>query len=192
MKKTNKTGKKYLIAILIVFLLALAIGYAAFNDVLTITGTASANGTFDLEFTSQRVVKEVGVTSANIEKTADDELTVTVEDIAYPGAGAAFEAVITNVGTTPAVLKAVTPEGLDDNASIKVKGLDAITTAHEVIQPNGTCTIQFTVEWEQAAEGEVQPELTDAEKSGVEFSLVLEYAQDPAAVLDTEPSHTDA
>ena len=45
---TKKSNKKYLIILLIVFLLALAIGYAAFTDTLNITGTANANGTFDL------------------------------------------------------------------------------------------------------------------------------------------------
>ena len=36
---TKKSNKKYLIILLIVFLLALAVGYAAFSDTLTITLT---------------------------------------------------------------------------------------------------------------------------------------------------------
>ena len=49
MTSINKGGKKkYLITVLIVLLFALAIGYAAFSDTLTITGTANASGSFDM------------------------------------------------------------------------------------------------------------------------------------------------
>ena len=42
MKKSNT--KKYVIVALIVLLLALAVGYAAFADTLKISGTSNANG----------------------------------------------------------------------------------------------------------------------------------------------------
>ena len=45
----NNSKKNYFIVMLIVLLLALAVGYAAFSDTLTISGTANASGTFDLQ-----------------------------------------------------------------------------------------------------------------------------------------------
>ena len=41
--------RNYVIVVLVVLLLALAVGYAAFSDTLTISGTANAKGTFDME-----------------------------------------------------------------------------------------------------------------------------------------------
>ena len=85
-KKADK--KNLIISILIILLLVLSIGYAAFSDILTISGTANAKGTFDLEFQNVEVVKNVG---ADIDKTtatiSEDKntLTVNVVDLSYPG-----------------------------------------------------------------------------------------------------------
>ena len=65
----TKSNKKYLILLLVVFLLALAIGYAAFSDTLTISGTANAKGTFDLEFQNATVDSAVGCDSTATKAT---------------------------------------------------------------------------------------------------------------------------
>ena len=46
MKRRSK-NQNTVIIVLIVLLLLLAVGYAAFSDVLTISGTANAKGTFN-------------------------------------------------------------------------------------------------------------------------------------------------
>lgn len=51
----KKTKKNYLIIALIVILLTLAVGYAAFSGTLTISGTATANGTWDIHFANASV-----------------------------------------------------------------------------------------------------------------------------------------
>lgn len=191
MKNSNKKSRKYLIILLIVFLLALAVGYAAFNDTLHITGTANANGTFDMEFTSATVDKTVGVdeigTTATI--SADkNTVTVAVKDLAYPGAGAQFTVVIKNAGTIPAKVSSVTPTGIEGSTNIKIKGLDAITTAHPTIAAGDTCTLTFTVEWDK----ESTVELTDEEKTGISFNLDVEYTQDTTDMFDGSAAHTDA
>ena len=111
-KIANKTN---LIIILIILLLVLAIGYAVFSDILTISGTANAKGTFDLEFQNAEVVKNIG---ADIEKTTavisedKDTLTVNVADLSYPGSGVEFAVDIVNVGSIPAEIQAVTPTNI--------------------------------------------------------------------------------
>lgn len=50
MPRKKKTNKNLIIIVLSVLLIALGIAYAVFSDTLMITGTASARGTFDLEF----------------------------------------------------------------------------------------------------------------------------------------------
>lgn len=188
---TKKSNKKYLIILLIVFLLALAIGYAAFTDTLTISGTANANGTFDLEFQNATVDSAVGcdvdATTATI--SADkNTLNVVVKDLAYPGAGAQFSVDIVNVGNIPAKVLNVTPTNITGSDNIKISGLEAITTDHPTIDSNGVCHLTFTVEWD----ADSTAELTDDEKAGISFGLEIEYTQDTTDIFNGAPAHTDA
>ncbi len=186
----KKTKKKYLIILLIVLLLGLAVGYAAFSDVLTITGTANAGGDFDLEFITyqidQTASQGIDLTNSTVTRSSDkDTLTVTVKDLAYPGAGALVHTVIKNVGTIPAKVTNVTTTLPTGNA-IKVNGLDAITTGHPTIAPDGTCTLDFTVVWDPNVNT-----LSAAEESGVTFDLIIEYGQDTTPFAGGA-AHTDA
>ena len=46
----KKQKRNYLLVALIVILLAIAVGYAAFSANITISGTATASGTWDVKF----------------------------------------------------------------------------------------------------------------------------------------------
>ncbi len=185
MKGSNTKKKNYVVILLIVFLLALAVGYAAFGDTLTITGTATANGTFDVNFISCEVKNAIGVNTDETKGVInDDTLTVTVADLAYPGAGAQFDVVIKNEGTAPAKIKSITPTNIEGSEDIIISGLEAITEEHETIAVNGTCSFSFTVQWDPNS---TDP-LTD---ESVSFGLVIEYEQDTESFIGTT-SHTDA
>ena len=191
MKGSTKSNKKYLIILLVVFLLALAVGYAAFTDTLTISGTANANGTFDVEFQNAVVDSTVGCNATETTATiaADkDTLNVVVKDLAYPGAGAQFTVDIVNVGTIPAKVTAVTPTNIEGSTNIKISGLDAITTDHKTLAAGEKCTLTFTVEWDANSTAE----LTEEEKAGISFGLDIEYSQDTTDLFQGTPSHTDA
>ena len=187
MKKSNK---KYIIVALIVLLLALAVGYAAFGDTLTITGSANAKGTFDLEFVQAETTVDavsVGVdltegTGTRATVSADkNTLDVYVVNLAYPGAGAQFTTQIKNVGTVDAKLTDVTVVGNDDT-DIVVTFPTLAEDGSEVIKANGgTCDLTFTVEWD--AESELKTEKT------LDFSLELVYEQATTAFTGSE-AHT--
>ena len=193
----TKKGDKKVIAIVLflVLILALGVGYALFSDTLTISGTANANGNFDLQFTndSQLVtsqgVRTTGTNPTGVAVSADgDTLTVTVADLAYPGAGAQFRAVIQNVGNVPAKVSGLTPttNNITGADSIKITGLNVIDDEHSTIQPNGTCTIDFTVEWDPTKD------LTDSVNGdSISFELGIEYEQDTTSFTGTT-SHSDA
>ena len=181
----KKTSKKMLIVAVIVLLLALAIGYAAFSDTLKISGTANAKGTFDLKFIEGTLDSHKGITADGSGVTISPDFntaTVKTLNLAYPGAGAQYTVKIQNVGTIPAKLKAITPVGLNDS-DIKVT-FPELTEGEkgEVIQPSGTCTITFTVEWDKTSKLVGEKE--------VEFSLQLEYEQDTTAFTGAA-SHSD-
>ena len=185
-KKTSR--KNLIISILVILILTLGIGYAALSDTLTISGTASAKGTFDLEFQNAEIVKNVG---ADAEKTTavigvdGDTLTVNAADLAYPGAGVEFAVDIVNVGTIPAEVQAVTPTNITGNDQIKIAGLEEIKVEHPKIEPGDRCNIHFTVEWPSDS-----GEIPEAESS-ISFGLQIEYAQSTGEAFEGAVSHTD-
>ena len=186
--KVRVNNKKVFILMLIILLLILAVGYAVFSEILTISGTANAKGTFDLEFQNAEVVKNIG---ANEEKTTAEisadknTLTVNVGDLAYPGAGVEFSVDIVNVGTMPAEIQSVTPTNITGSDKIKVTGLDGIKVGHPKIEVGDRCKIHFTVEW-PADSGEI---LED--ESSISFGLQIEYTQSTGEVFEGTVSHTD-
>ena len=105
--------KKQSIAIIgvIAFVLAVAVGYALFSEKLTIDGTATAKGDFDVEFTSVGTPTCSGFSgtceAATLGTISDDKntLTITVNKLQYPGAYVEIPVTVTNKGSIPAVLK---------------------------------------------------------------------------------------
>ena len=185
MKKTNK---KYLIIVLVVLLLGLAVGYAVSNNVLKISGKATAkSGEFDMAFTSDcAIIDAVGIDAAGSYATPSgdgDSLDVLVKDLHYPGAGAKVHVVVKNVGTLPAKVKTVElSDSITTRNEIKVEGLDQINTSHPTINPDGTCTFDFTVQWDERV-NEVPEDL--------DFSVAIDYVQDTQSLFVGTPSHTD-
>ncbi len=185
MKKTNK---KYLIIVLVVLLLGLAVGYAASNNILTISGKATAKaGNFDMSFTSDcSIVDAVGIDTAGSYATpsADgDTLNVLVKDLHYPGAGAKVHVVVKNVGTLPAKVGTVTlSDSVANRSDIMVRGLDQINSSHPTINPDGTCSFDFTVQWAESV---------NTVPSDLDFSVSIDYVQDTQSLFVGTPSHTD-
>lgn len=168
--------KKQNIAIIgiIVFVLALAIGYALFSETLTISGTASASGDFDVEFTSIGDVTSSGYTkqpdSADIAviESGNNKLTITVDKLDYPGAYVEIPVTITNKGSVPAKLKQINQTGLDtEEGPIKVT-YSGIAASEMPINQNETQNMTIRVEWLEDVE-------TTA--SGVTFTITLDYEQ---------------
>ena len=206
----TKNSKRFTIVLLIVLLLALAVGYAAFSDTLTISGTANAKGNFDLQFVKDTTTPEngcyvknaVGCTAtvdvvADGDSQANDQLTVTVTDLAYPGAGADIQAVIKNVGTVPAKVKAVTltPASGNNGNAIVVTGLEQVTASHPRIEPNGTCTFDFTVMWKDdvfTLDPTKDGENVNNTNEKFSFTLEIQYEQDTSTNLNVTPAHSDA
>lgn len=99
--------KKQSIAIIgvIAFVLAVAVGYALFSEKLTIDGTATAKGDFDVEFTSVGTPTCSGFSgsceAATLGTISDDKntLTITVNKLQYPGAYVEIPVTVTNKGS---------------------------------------------------------------------------------------------
>lgn len=170
--------KKQNIAIIgvIALVLAVAIGYALFSETLTITGTATAKGDFNIEFTSVGEITKVGYTDQTSQEGANiavieegnNKLTVTVDKLDYPGAYVEIPVTITNKGSVPAKLKNIKETGLtEESRAIKVT-YSGIAASESVINQNDTQSMTIKVEWDP----EVNTTVDD-----VEFTIELEYEQ---------------
>ena len=179
MKKSNK--KNYVAIVLIVLLLALAVGYEAFSQTLTITGTATASGNWDVKFTTADITNSIVTgTTANKADIASDGKSITVTvNLATPGDGANIHTVITNAGNVVAKLKTdgfkVTGTGFTEestgvykNGAILVKVPEV--TADHTIAASETKTFDFSVEWD--------PSVTNlATSQTATFTITFDYEQ---------------
>ena len=165
--------KKQSIAIIgvIAFVLAVAVGYALFSETLTVTGTATATGDFDVEFTKVGTITKVGYTGAGDSEIAaispdKNTLTVTVNKLDYPGAY--VEIPITNKGSVSAKLKNIKETGLTaDSRAIKVT-YTGVAASDTPIATNGTQEMIIKVEWDKTV---------NTGSSDVTFQIQLEYEQ---------------
>lgn len=153
----------------IAFLLTVTVGYALFSETITINGTATARGNFDLEFTTANVIQEVGSTNTTATISEDkDSLSINVPKLEYPGAYSQMSVTVTNKGSIPAKLIDIEENGLNSNPNINVTytGLNEIKDG--VINQNETHTFEVKVMWNVNS-------ITPAKN--VNFSLKLNYMQ---------------
>ncbi len=180
----KKSKKNYAIIVLFVLIIAIAVGYAAFQSVLNISGTATGTATWDVHFTSAELVDSSGNTDTahGTVSISANGLTVDATDITldYPGDGVKLRTVITNAGSLDAKLSAITVNktGL---ANTDINVTEAVPVQNEVIHPNGTCTSEYFVQWDPAS--------TKTSTVG-SFSVSFTYDQDTNTINIT-PSHSD-
>ena len=202
----KSTKKRKIVIILIALVLAVGVGYALFTDTLQISGTANVSGSFDMQFVADAQTPSNGcyvksqqgctatVTVGN-ESTGtnvtNDKLTVSVANLAYPGAGADIQVVVKNLGTIPAKVKSITPSPAPtgNGNAIVISGLSQITTSHPTINANDTCRFNFTVMWDPSVTT-LDNTLAGENGNNYTFDLVIEYEQDTTN-LNVTPAHSD-
>lgn len=105
--------KKIIIGVL-ALLVTMMVGYALFSETITINGTATAKGEFNMEITSASITNEVGSTGATAEISDNgNTLIITVPHLEYPGAYVDVSFNITNNGSIPALYKGINVIGID-------------------------------------------------------------------------------
>lgn len=172
--------KKQSIAIIAVvaFVLAVAVGYALFSETLTINGTATARGDFDVEFTSVGEIKKAGYTDEDASGDTPTEiatispdknsLTIKVNKLDYPGAYVEIPVTITNKGSISAKLKEIRETGLtESDRAIKVT-YSGIAASDTPIAQNETQSMTIRVEWDSTV---------NTGSSDVTFTVNLNYEQ---------------
>ena len=199
--KTNTQVKRnkrsYIIIALIVVLLLSAVGYAAFQANLTITGTATGTATWDVHF------KDTSTGGANAISSDGHTLTFT-SNLSFPGDAQEITAVIENSGTLGAKLTGFTvtdgnnaavssttfgsETSSDDAILIQYITLPTTSGSEDVIAANGgLCTYKFVVFWNKTYS---TVGTNGAVSTGSRtFNITLNYEQDTTAPT-VAPSHS--
>lgn len=138
------------IAIMLVSLASVA--YASFATTLTINGTGTATGNWDVEIISITPTGQVGATDhASTPSYTATSATFNV-DLAYPGATSSYQVAIKNLGNITAKLSTITDiTALNASAPTYITYAISGVAVNDTIAPNATATATVTVTWASSA-----------------------------------------
>ena len=151
------------------FLLIVSVEYALLGNTIEINGTATAMGTFDVEFSDSAVVNQVGSIGASTIISQDkNTLEINVPNLQYPGAYVEITTKVSNKGSIPAMLTNVESEGLttDPNVKISYEGLEELKNTS--MSQDDTQTFKIIIMWDRSSKGS---------SKDVKFSIKLLYKQ---------------
>jgi len=148
--------KNLIIIVMCVAICIMAVGYAAFNTTLTITGTSNITSEWNVVFTSiTQVSKTSGVTIESNPVVNGTSATFDV-GLALPGDKIVYEITIENKGTINAIIENIVASASDSPAIIF--SIDGINIGDKI--PNKTSkTLTVTIEYDKNVTS--QPEKTN-------------------------------
>ena len=180
----KKSKKNYVAIVLVVLLVAMAVGYAAFSGSISISGTANASGKWDVKFTNADITDSIvtGTTENTATVQGEGESIDVSVNLATPGDGATITATIANKGSYDAKLtgfsvvgdgftETSTGSGVWKKGAILVKVPTMTTDGSDVIKAGESKTFKFSVEWDE--------DVTDlgVEKQTTAFTITFDYEQ---------------
>ena len=135
---------------LIVVILLMGIGYAAFSKLLNINGTANISANWDVRISNITEGSLVGATPKTAAIVGNDNLSATFDiDLKYPGASATYIVTIQNAGTIDAILETVS--GVDTaNSAEPTDLIYSINATEGDLLASGTSKdYSVTVQWKE-------------------------------------------
>lgn len=138
--------KNALLLILLIAIIAIAVGYAAMSQQLTINGTANISADWDVKITGIEATTQTGATDKTAVSYTDTTATFDV-NLEYPGATATYAVTVANEGSIDAVLTEV--KGISEaNAADPTEVTFTIDAAADDTLNSGTTkTYNVTVTW---------------------------------------------
>ena len=187
-KRINRTQRNYIIVGLCAILVIMAVGYAAFQSQLKISGTSNITSNWSVKITDIQS-KVVSGTPTNASEPTHGDTTATFRTtLTSPGDTMQYDVTVSNEGDIDAKLDKITvPESTNPAIGFEVSGieegslLEAKQTAILTVivkynnvteQPsNLTADLEVTLDYSQAPEGYVPP-APPATIGGQEVELV--------------------
>ncbi|MCA9324818.1 hypothetical protein KDA23_01980 [Candidatus Saccharibacteria bacterium] len=164
---------KLLVAAVVVVGLA-SIAYAAYSQVLTVNGTGTAAGDWDVAITDITQTAAVGATD-NSAPTFDATSATFDVDLAYPGAYATYDVTVTNNGSIPAILSSLTDLTATNAAAPTyiTYATSGVTGGSTTLAGGGaTNVMSVTVTWDAGS----SPDTSSGNSKGA--TITLNYDQD--------------
>jgi hypothetical protein len=129
-----------------------SVAYASFATTLTISGTGTATGNWDVAITGITASGQVGATDhVSTPSFAATSATFNV-DLAYPGATSSYQVVIKNNGNISAKVSSITDlTTINSNAPSYLTYALSGVAANDVLAPGATDTATITVTWAASA-----------------------------------------
>ena len=179
-----KDAKNIMIAALLIAVVALAVGYAAFATTLTVNGHAVVDANWQVEIISI-TPSYTGTAVETVNSPVTPKFTATTATfdatLHAPGDKATYTVVVKNKGSIKAKLNAITPSSADLatlNAAAPAVVTYAMTSApalNSVLNPNDEATFVFEVTFDPNTTVEQFAALTGTiEKS---LTATMEYVQ---------------
>lgn len=136
----------------VILISAASVAYATFSTNLTVDGTGTATGNWDMQIISITPTAQTGATD-HVSTPSFTATSATFNvDLAYPGATSSYQVVIKNLGNITAKLSSVT-----DLTSINNAAPTYLTYAlsgpaiNSTLGPNAQVTATVTVTWASSA-----------------------------------------
>lgn len=166
MKRKNK--KTLMIGMLLIAMLFMGAGFAYLSTTLTITGTNTSNGEWDIKIESIEAVALNGMAeSRRVEKSEDGLSANFVVDLYDPGDFVEYKVTVKNSGNIGARLNSADTTVTNSNPHIYM-----VHTAVLNEELAGNSTTTFTV---KIGVDDTEEELTDS--TGTKYILTLNYIQ---------------
>lgn len=174
----RRTNRKIIVGLL-VFVVAMSVGYAVFGQTLTINGTGSLDYNWDVHFDDKYT--EGGLTGQTAPTMTDDTITFNVV-FTEPGQSKEYTFTVENEGTIDAYLKSTTLTPGTSNVDgitfkYEVTGVIAETDSsvatvatNTLANTTGTQTVKVTMSYDA-------DETNDSEATSATFALKLNYEQ---------------
>ncbi len=194
--------KKGIIIGVVLFVLAVAVGYALFSDTLTINGTATAKGEFELTYLCD---KDEG--DGQGECSVSGNTITTTSTLSKPNESVTYAVTVTNTGTIPAVLKTVTSPNnkdissptfedgdsgyldtttmlaayygvvVDFSSGTPIIGDAAVEDANIVIEPGDSISIAIVHYWFDSSVLDMEQPAIPAEGATINYNLTFGFEQ---------------
>lgn len=142
---------KFVIAALVLVGVA-SVAYAAFSQIVTINGTGTATGSWNVAITGITRTAGTGATDAASTPSFTGTQATFDVDLAYPGSTATYSVTIKNNGSIPAKLSTITDLAPINATAPTDLGYTLTGIAvNDALAPGATATAVVTVTWSAAA-----------------------------------------
>lgn len=168
----NKKRNVRLITILLLAVAFMATGYALLTQNISITGSATAGGTFEITWdagTAPAITDSAGASATAAPTLTVSDTVLTINPVLdYPGAYVEVTATIENTGSLNAEITALTPT--DPVGSDITWSVTPSFAVSQTLASSGTLEVVIRIEWDSGS--------TESGPINETFGIVIEYTQD--------------